>query len=171
MVCCVTGHRPNGFPFPRVDNDYTYFEYVDTLYLEIEDLIRKGYRHFITGMAEGADIDFAEAVLYYRDNEEEDVALEAALPCPLSYPKEITEYIEKRYFILESCDSKNIISPHYYRGCMQKRNGYMVDKSDLVLAIWNGQRKGGTWNTIKYAISVGKPIRYIMLNKISTIFD
>ncbi len=48
---------------------------------------------------------------------------------------------------------------------MQKRNEYMVDKSNLVLAIWNGDKSGGTWNTIKYAMKKGKNIRYIMLNE------
>lgn len=53
---------------------------------------------------------------------------------------------------------------------MQKRNEYMVDKSDLVFAIWNRERLGGTWNTIKYAVKKGKSIRYIMLNEIKKYF-
>jgi hypothetical protein len=40
----------------------------------------------------------------------------------------------------------------------------MVDHANLVLAVWNGQKKGGTWNTICYAQKIGKPIRYILLN-------
>ena len=47
---------------------------------------------------------------------------------------------------------------------MQLRNQYMVDNSDLVLAIWNGKESGGTWNTIKYARKQGKKIQYLMLN-------
>lgn len=39
---------------------------------------------------------------------------------------------------------------------MQKRNEYMVDKSDLVLVIWNGEMRGEIWNTINYARSKGK---------------
>ena len=34
---------------------------------------------------------------------------------------------------------------------MFKRNRYMVDKSQMVIAVFNGEEKGGTWYTIKYA--------------------
>ena len=33
---------------------------------------------------------------------------------------------------------------------MQKRNEYMVDNSDYVIAVWNG-KPSGTGNTVKYA--------------------
>ncbi len=34
----------------------------------------------------------------------------------------------------------------------------MVDNSDLVLAFWNGENKGGTHNTICYAKKTNKQI-------------
>lgn len=40
---------------------------------------------------------------------------------------------------------------------MQKRNEYMVDLADRVIAVWDGS-KGGTANCIKYAEKVGKEI-------------
>lgn len=165
MVCCVTGHRPKGFPFDRDESDLRYALYQDRLYCEIEMLIKSGYKNFITGMADGVDIDFAKQVIYFRDREE-DVTLEAALPYPVRPSKIITDYSEERDHILRLCDEQRIVTPCYHNGCMQKRNRYMVDKSDVVLAVWNGKCSGGTWNTIQYACKKGKPIRYIMLEEL-----
>ena len=162
MICCVTGHRSKGFPFSREDEGPKYIDYIDTLRREIEKLMREDYRYFISGMAEGADMDFAVEVIALRAGKE-NIKLEAALPYPISKTKRPTAYSEARDDVLLVCDYKTIVSPCYHKGCMQKRNQYMVDKSDLVLAIWNGERSGGTWNTIQYAQSVGKPIRYILL--------
>jgi len=40
---------------------------------------------------------------------------------------------------------------------MQKRNEWMVDHSDYVIAVWDGS-KGGTGNCVKYAIKQEKEI-------------
>lgn len=132
--------------------------------MEIRRMIYSGYTKFISGMAEGADIDFAQEVLNLREKYEF-VTLEAALPYPFVMPKNPTDVHFDKKEILDVCDSITVLSSHYYNDCMQKRNRYMVDKSDLVLAIWNGEKKGGTWNTIKYAQKQGKPIKYIMLKE------
>ena len=167
MVCCVTGHRPKSFPFRIAeDKDAEYFLYIDLLYNTVEKLIYEGYSHFITGMADGADIHFGQCVSYYKDDFEY-IKLEAALPYPIRSAKNPTQYMDEREDLLLECDIKTEVSPCYFKGCMQKRNRYMVDKSDLVLAIWNGSHSGGTWNTIKYARSKNKEIRYIMLNELS----
>jgi len=166
MVCCVTGHRPQGFPFPRNDGQLKYLMYMETLCHEIRSLIYEGYQEFITGMADGADLDFAHWVQYLRDVEEYDIKLEAALPYPVRPQIRGSDYANRRDDILQFCDSVSVISPYYHRFCMQKRNRYMVDKADMVLAIWNGKQAGGTWNTIQYACSQNKTIRYIMLNEI-----
>ena len=162
MVCCVTGHRPASFPFERDENNGLFKAYKKQLYDEIKKLAEVGYKDFITGMAYGVDIDFAESVLYLREIYR-DITLEAALPYPMHALKRINSCSTNRERILLQCDSIKEISTYYHNGCMQKRNCYMVDKSDVVLAVWNGKNKGGTWNTIKYARLKNKEIRYIML--------
>ena len=63
MTCCVTGHRPKGFPFLREEAEPRYHEYLNRLSSEIQNLIEEGYQYFITGMAEGADLDIASCVI------------------------------------------------------------------------------------------------------------
>ncbi len=43
-------------------------------------------------------------------------------------------------------------------GSYEVRNRYMVDHSDLVLAIWDGGKKGGTWRAVSYAFKTSKPL-------------
>jgi uncharacterized phage-like protein YoqJ len=55
-----------------------------------------------------------------------------------------------RYFdILERADEIIYLSNHYYTGCMQKRNAYMVDRCD-VLVCYLKKEKGGTAGTVSY---------------------
>ena len=166
MTCCVTGHRSAGFPFPRNEGDIRYIIYKNELHATVEELIKMGFDRFITGGCEGADLDFAKVVILMRDcvyREDSVITLEAALPCPYISPKKFTPLQEYREDILHSCDKTTVISDHYHRGCMHLRNRHMVEKSDLVLAVWNGRKKGGTWNTIQYAKKLNKKIKYIML--------
>lgn len=43
-------------------------------------------------------------------------------------------------------------------GSYEVRNRYMVDHSDLVLAVWDGGKKGGTWRAVSYAFKTSKPL-------------
>ena len=165
LICCVTGHRPEGFPFPREQDCFAYMEYQRILSREIEILLRGGYRDFISGMARGADMDFAHEVIKFRD-EEGFISLEAALAYPCYPSKRKTNDAAKRDDLIAQCNLRTEISSHYHRGCMQKRNRYMVDKADIVFAIWNGKKAGGTWDTIQYARQKKKDIRYLMLTGI-----
>ena len=68
--------------------------------------------------------------------------------------------------MLSHCGKKTLVSSGYFTGCEQKRNRYMVDKSDLVFAVWNGEEKGGTWNTIRYAERKGRKTEILLLSDI-----
>ncbi len=124
-----------------------------------------GITDFISGMALGVDIDFAEIVLKLRDRYP--VSLECAIPCPDQTLK--WNYNDKLRYesILKRADKVSLISERYTPDCMLKRNRYMVDKSELVIAVFNGIEKGGTWYTINYAERNQKPIELIELCKIN----
>ncbi len=110
-------------------------------------------------MADGSDIIAAQVVGYFRRTNK-DLTLEAAVP----YERRLHSKNEDFQYALKLCNKITVIQKQYDPGCFQKRNKYMVDKSDAVIAIWDGRTSGGTYNTIKYAQSLGKEI--IQINPI-----
>lgn len=61
---------------------------------------------------------------------------------------------------------KDLIEGEYHPAKMQKRNEYMLDNSDLVIAVWDGSN-GGTANCVRYAKKLGKKIIQINPNIIN----
>lgn len=99
MVCCVTGNRPHKFPFERKKGIPEFDIYNAKIYDEIELLIKEGYDEFISGMAEGADLDFAKYVLLHRKNGSY-ISFEAALPYPMKQPKSKFGYNTEKIALL-----------------------------------------------------------------------
>lgn len=160
--CCCTGHRPKGFPFKYGIDRQKHTAYLQTMEQKIELAITEyGIINFISGMAIGADLDFAETVLKLR--EKYPITLECAIPCPNQTLK-WNDKDKLRYDnILKRADKINLISERYSPECMLKRNRYMVDKSEFIIAVFNGIEKGGTWYTINYANKENKHIEIIEL--------
>ncbi len=162
QTCCCTGHRPKGFPYKYGIDKQKHQAYLNALEQKIEFAVTEyGITNFISGMALGTDMDFAEIVLKLRNKYP--ITLECAIPCQNQTLK-WSEADKLRYnSLLARADSVNLISERYTPECMLKRNRYMVDKSELVIAVFNGKEKGGTWYTINYAKSKNKTIELIDL--------
>lgn len=162
-TCCITGHRPNKLPwgYSRESNEFD--KYLKTLSCEVVKLINQGYNHFITGMALGVDLDFAEIILWLRDKKELPITLECAIPCPNQTYRWKTDQINRYNLIIQRSNKTTLVSNSYTPACMQKRNEYMIDNSDFVIGIWNGIENGGTWNAIKYAQAINKDLILIYL--------
>jgi len=162
LICCCTGHRPQKFPFDYGGNGKQFLLYLQALKNKIIAAItERGVKHFISGMALGVDLDFAETVLKLR--KKYCITLECAIPCP-NQTLNWTEKDKARYGkIIKKADSVTLFSESYTHDCMLKRNRYMIDKSDIVIAVYNGIPSGGTWYTIKYAAKTNKSIELIKL--------
>ena len=169
--CCVTGHRPqtlNSLMKYGDFNDISFADYCDAVSVVVLEAMKEGFDYFISGGAIGVDLDFAEMVLHTREMSigNSNAKLEIAVPCDNQDLKWRQEDKERYADILSSADKVNKLASKYTPDCMQKRNEYMVDNSEKVYAFWNGEEKGGTWNTIQYARSKGKDIEIIDLRKI-----
>ena len=140
--CCFTGHRPEKMELGEK-------EIKPLLEKAIDEAIADGYVTFITGMAMGTDIWAAEIVLE-RKKTNNDLHLICALPHPnIESRRSLTEKMRFNK-ITKKADIVKKISGHYFTGCYQVRNEWMVDRSNLVIAVFNGQ-KSGTKNTVDYA--------------------
>ena len=153
-TCCFTGHRPQSLPWKFHESDPRCQALKERLRAELIRAIQQhGMRRFLSGMALGWDTWAAEAVLQLR--RQYPVTLECVLPCQAARWKEADR---RRYQkILERCDSVTLLQEAYTPDCFDRRNRYLVDRSDLVIALWTGA-PSGTGATIAYAEKCGKPV-------------
>ena len=139
---CFTGHRPHKLHQPES-------VVIAALEEKIREAIDDGFVTFISGMAWGVDIWAAEIVLRLKA-EGHPIHLVAAVPYEGFERGWDNDWKRRYYAVLSSADLVKYICNHYHRGCFQIRNEWMVDRSSLVIAVWNGQ-PSGTKNTIDYA--------------------
>ena len=154
--CCFTGHRASKLPWGYDESDMRCIELKEKLDAVIGAVYESGVTHFICGMANGCDMYCAEAVLKLKAANP-DITLEAAVPYDGQEAKWNTELKRRYHDIIINCDAVNIISDKYTQFCMMQRNRYMVDRSSVLIACYNGQ-SGGTWNTVKYAMELDREI-------------
>jgi len=155
MIISGTGHRLNklgGYSIPNKT-----FNYVCKTTEEI--LIIENPTKIISGLAIGFDTWLAQIAYKLK------IPFIAAVPFigqESIWPKQSQKlYLE----LLELADEVVIVSEGEYSAKkMQIRNEWMTDRSDKVLACWDGS-DGGTGNCVRYANSVGKEIIRIDPNK------
>ena len=156
QTCCFTGHRPDKLPWGLDEGDPRCLAVKRSLARELDGLYRRGFRHFISGMAMGCDLYFAEAALELRGRFP-DVTVEGAVPCPTQAQK-WPEGLRRRWrAILNACDLETVVQQNYDRYCMLRRDRYMVDRSATVLAVFDGT-PGGTQYTLNYAMDKKREI-------------
>jgi len=141
--CCFTGHRPE--KLSAIEK-----EVKEKLKKAIKQAIEDGFTEFISGMAYGVDMWAAEIVLEEKENNKD-----IKLICTPPYDgfEKYMKYDEKECYIniMKKADIVKFVCDHYSPYCFQLRNCYMVDNSARVIAAYNGS-KGGTQNTVKYAV-------------------
>lgn len=155
-TCAITGRRPDGFPW-KYGESPLYAQYRERLKKVLLRLIHEeGITRFITGGALGIDMDVAEILL----------DLQAAYPflshlLALPYKNQGGRYAANdkiRHERLQLLSPTVVLSEDYTPWCMQVRNEYMVDEADLLIAFTAGEKKGGTFNTLRYAKKKNKPV-------------
>ncbi len=169
ITVAFTGHRPNklwGYNTERMEYDKLFMLLIDT----IEKIIKEQYPEekefiLINGMALGVDqLACAASLLVKKRMKDKDknIMVEAAIPC-LHQEKKWPAATQKKYHdLLKHVDKITYVHKGEYNySCMQERNKYMVNKADIIIAVWDGSN-GGTGNCVRYAQSKNKEI--VMIN-------
>ncbi len=109
-----------------------------------------GITRFYCGMALGFDMMAAEVVLSLKDKFP-DIQLIAIVPYRGQSSRWASDEQERYRRILAKTDKVVTLSENYFRGCLLRRNDYMLSHSCGVIAYYDGKPKGGTSYTVRKA--------------------
>lgn len=149
-TCCVTGHRD--IPEEQIDN------VKQSLEREVDRAIRDGFTSFLSGFAEGTDLLFAEIV---AERIAENPALQLRAAIPYRGRLEALKETEQTKKLLDLCTEIYVAAETYNSGVYAKRNRCMVERSERVIAVYDGREKGGTAGTIRLAHRLKRELREI----------
>lgn len=147
-TCCFTGHRS----IPMSQRAILIKQLREQIVLSIKE----GYRNFCAGGALGFDTIAAQIVLELK-KDYPDISLILMLPCKNQAQRWTQNEIEEYERIKSLSDQIIYVSDSYYKGCMQKRNRQLVDRSSLCICYLT-ENTGGTFYTVNYARKMNIPI-------------
>ncbi|MBQ9781576.1 MAG: DUF1273 family protein [Clostridia bacterium] len=148
LTCAVTGHRVLGadFDFEKLKNN-------------LREIALLGYSIFLTGMAQGFDLLCFKALLELKQDFPH-IKVCAVVPC--ADQDKYLSLSEKTLYgdLIKKADYLAKEDRRYFKGCMFLRNNYLVDNCSLLFAYYNGEKRGGTYYTVKRAISHDVCVKY-----------
>lgn len=112
----------------------------------------------IVGMALGWDQAVAVACIHHR------VPFIAAVPFNGHHYRWPIRSQKRYEALLEQAAETVVVSsgrpeePWEATTMLHERDHWMVDRSERLCALWNSDKAGGTFKTVKYAEKVGKPV-------------
>ena len=159
MIVAFTGHRPQKIGGYDMQNPTAL-----AVWRKVHDLLKElKPEKTISGMALGVDQLCACASIDLG------IPVIAAIPCDGQesiWPQNSQDHY---HWILAQTDEQVVVSPGPYSvDKMMKRNAYMVDRCDTLIAVFDGT-KGGTSNCVRYAEKKGKRIIVIDPSKFNPI--
>lgn len=153
-TACFTGHRPEKLSDGAVGRVV-----MSMLYEEIRFAVEQGVDTFYTGMAPGIDLCAAAYVLQLRQQHSHLrlICVKPFADCGRSLRGSALYQFNS---VLTEANAVLELSDHYHASCYRVRNQYMVDHSDLLIAVVK-ELHSGTGQTIRMAERRGLPVRKI----------
>lgn len=156
MILAATGHRP-----PRLGG-YNQLFYLSLFMFAMKQLEFLKPKCVYVGMALGWDTAVAKAAYTMS------IPYIACIPNKQQSSKWIEEDREIYNFLIRHAKEFYIASSEYSHESYIIRDRYMVDSSDNILALFDGTEKGGTWQTVKYALEQEKMVHNVWDDWVNT---
>lgn len=147
MILAITGHRPEKLGGYSQPNSFstTICEKLSESFQMLKPTL------VLSGMALGVDQWAAQVCIHMK------IPFDAIVPFEgqeSRWPRSSVEYYD---YLKGKARRVMMLSPGPYSpGLLHARNEWMVDHSNALLAVWNGDTEGGTYSCLKYAWS--KPV-------------
>ncbi len=159
-VLGFTGHRPHKLPWGNNEEDERCLELKCLMEKEITRLVREeNVTYMLSGMAQGIDIYAAEIAIKLRE-QNPDIFLECVLPHEEQAARWSLFWRNRYFSVMERCDKEYLLQDIYTADCYAKRNAYIANRCDILLAVTSGARSGAE-QTVKMAQSLDKTILVI----------
>lgn len=156
----LTGHRPHkldGYDLTRPFYENLRNYLLRGLIGELARLDPDDVLECHSGLALGADTVWSQAILTAKARDAR-MRFVAHIPTPTQASKwhEVDQAAWQYQRVM--ADEEIIYAASYTRSCMQERNIGMIARCDSLIAIWDGNQTGGTWNAVNHARRIGKPL-------------
>ena len=150
MTIAVTGHRD-------IVIDENLIAQIDTFFMQMLERYEKVT--LLSALADGADQLVAKRALKHKD-----ICLEVPLPMPQeAYEKTLTDKSNFLNVLQEA--TLSYVVPKVYAHPYENLGHYLVQNSDVLLALWDGTynaEQGGTGDVVRYAKSQNTTIVHIL---------
>ncbi len=155
-----TGPRPEKLP-----SGLNIFSLKNALTQAIQTAIADGYSVFFSGMSRGVDLLAAECVTQLMECDS-NIKLRCAAPFKGQENRWNSADRDHYSQIMSKADRVDCVSANASRRAYLLRNEFMIDRSERLIAVYDGKSGGGTAYTINYAEMMGVEVVYIDPSKL-----
>ena len=157
--CCFTGQRL------ITDEEY---DIVDAaIAVEVNNAIDHGYQHFLCAFEGEADLVFAQIVADAMQDDST-IHLYAVLPSR-AHERALRKNYEARE-LLELCDDIYVMAEKAYPDMCVDRSRLMAEKSQRVIALYDGHEKGTTASVVRLARELNRDL-FVIPYPVSVLYD
>lgn len=165
-ACAITGHRPTRFKF-KYNEGYSLCKKIKKVMREVFQKLHdeESVRRFYVGGALGVDMWAAEEILHLKEQPKyADIESIVALPFEGHDLKWDAVNRKRLQTIIHNATKCVVVGQNGDASVYKKRNYYMVDHADFLLAVYDNDRKirSGTGQTVNYALK--QNLRIIFLH-------